>query len=50
MLKGFAGFSIAALALFGAVVPHFGVEPNHVAQGGVATVAGLFGAFLASRV
>jgi hypothetical protein len=50
MLKGFAGFGITALTLFGVAVPHItGMTPSHLATGGVGIIGGLIGAALAAR-
>ena len=49
MLKSIVGFSVAALAIFGVVVPLFGVTPSPVAEVGAAGVGGLVGALLALR-
>ncbi len=49
LLKSVAGLSVATLALFGAVVPLFGVSLTPVAQGGVAAFGGFVGALLALR-
>jgi|HubBroStandDraft_6_1064221.scaffolds.fasta_scaffold1851471_1 hypothetical protein len=49
LFKSIVGFSVAALALFGVVVPLLGGEPHPVGQGGAAVVGGLVGALLALR-
>lgn len=51
VFKSMVGLSVAALAIFGVVVPYLGMTPAHVADGGVAAagIGGLIGAILALR-
>jgi hypothetical protein len=49
MFKSIVGFSVAALAVFGVVVPLFGIDPPAYADGGAAVVGGVIGALLALR-
>lgn len=49
MFKSIVGLSIAALVLVGVVVPLFGIDPPHLAEGGAALVGGIIGALLGLR-
>jgi hypothetical protein len=49
LLKGMAGFSLAVLALFGVVVPHFGVEVTNLNGSAAATAGAILGAVIALR-
>ncbi len=49
LFKSIVGFSVAALAIFGVVVPLFGIQPHAATEGGAAVFGGLIGALLALR-
>jgi hypothetical protein len=49
MFKAIVGFSVATLAIFGVVVPLFGLTPPPAAEVGAAGVGGLIGALIALR-
>jgi hypothetical protein len=49
LFKSMVGFSIAALALVGVVVPTFGLETTLATEGAAATAGAVIGAVLALR-
>ena len=49
LFKSVVGLSVATLAVFGVVVPLFGINPPPSVEGGAATVGALIGAVLALR-
>jgi hypothetical protein len=49
LFKSVVGASVAALALFGVVVPFFGITPTPVTGGSAAAAGGVIGALLALR-
>ena len=49
ILKGVVGGSVAMLALFGVIVPYFGIEPTIGHEGAAAGVGAVMGALLALK-